>query len=119
MKNALQRANDKYDRDFKEEKARSKEERDRLEDTLQRSHKSMMDRLIEENMNQTRELNEEFMKSKTMMDEQFAELQARFNSLEERFMNRESRPEDVKRIRQLEAVRAITHYTFTFFFANN
>ena len=62
-----------------------------------------MDRLIEENMNQTRELNEEFMKSKELMDDQYAELQTRFNSLEERFMNRESRPEDVKRIRQLEA----------------
>ena len=97
------RANDKYANDFKEEQKRNKEERQQLEDHLQRSHKAMMDRLIEENMNQTRELNEEFMKSKEIMDDQYAELEARFNSLEERFMNRESRPEDIKRIRELES----------------
>ena len=63
----------------------------------------LVDRLIEENAEQTRELNDEFVKARAIMEEQYAELQARFTSLEERFLNRESRPEDVERIRFLEA----------------
>ena len=75
----------------------------RLESDLKASHKMLVDRLIEENAEQTRELNDEFVKARAIMEEQYAELQARFTSLEERFLNRESRPEDVERIRFLEA----------------
>ena len=79
------------------------EERSNLERTLMSDHKSEIQRLNQTHLSETKQLNNEFFEAKQAMENAHHELEGRFKDLEARFLSRESRPEDVERIRFLEA----------------
>lgn len=75
-------------------------------ETLKQAAKLDMDRLLEENLAETRLLSEEFQETKRVMAENASQLSQTVRSWEERYARRESRPEDVNRIAELERLVA-------------
>ena len=51
-------------------------------------------------------MQQEFDQVRAILEEKLATLEGDYSALEERFLTRESRPEDIERIRQLEGVLA-------------
>lgn len=68
---------------------------------LDGAHRNELDQMIDENLRETEKLNEEFIKSQEMMAEQNRLLTERLAQVEDKFANRPSRPEDLKRIEEL------------------
>lgn len=75
-------------------------------ETLKQAAKLDMDRLLEENLAETRLLSDEFEETKRVMTDNAAQLTQTVRSWEERYARRESRPEDVNRIAELERLVA-------------
>jgi len=71
-------------------------------DRMTRERQEEVNSLVEENMRETRALQQEFQKTSTMMNQQRAELEKQLEESEERYRNRPSRPEDLERIRILD-----------------
>jgi len=73
-----------------------------LENTLNEKHSNEMNLLTQGHVDATRQLNDEFYSVKTLMEETHATLEMQYKELQYKFKNRESRPEDLDRIAQLE-----------------
>ena len=73
-----------------------------LENTLNEKHSNEMNLLTQGHVDATRQLNDEFYSVKTLMEETHAALEMQYKELQYKFKNRESRPEDLDRIAQLE-----------------
>ena len=82
-------------RDWEQKHARAMEE-------AEGSHRGEVNALIEDHLKETRALSEEFKMAQAMMLDRTQLLESRYAELEERFMSRESRPEDISRIQALE-----------------
>ena len=64
--------------------------------------KEEMSTLTTSHVEELRRLNNEFFEAKKAMEETHDELQLQYTELKKRFTSRESRPEDLERIRKLE-----------------
>ncbi|TMW64470.1 hypothetical protein Poli38472_011350 [Pythium oligandrum] len=69
---------------------------------LKAAAKRDMDRLLEENLTETKQLSDQFEETKRLMLEKVTFLKQTIVQWEERYARRESRPEDVNRISDLE-----------------
>lgn len=75
--------------------------RDHIE-TLKKAAKQDMDRLLEENLAETKLLSDQFEETKRLMTDKVVFLKQTITEWEDRYARRESRPEDVSRIADLE-----------------
>ncbi|OWZ21175.1 hypothetical protein PHMEG_0004313 [Phytophthora megakarya] len=71
-------------------------------DTLKLAAKCEMDKLLEENLSETKQLSYQFEETRQVMAEKVANLKTIINEWQEKYERRESRPEDVSRIVELE-----------------
>lgn len=71
-------------------------------ETLKKAAKQDMDRLLEENLTETKLLSDQFEETRRLMTDKIALLKQAVSEWEERYARRESRPEDVNRIAELE-----------------
>ena len=71
---------------------------------LTRQQQSEMESLIQDNLVQTKRLNEEFGNTMQLMEEKVTVLKNEVIAWEERYRCRESRPEDVARLMELEHI---------------
>uniref|UniRef100_A0A7S1G7I8 Protein FAM184A/B N-terminal domain-containing protein n=1 Tax=Bicosoecida sp. CB-2014 TaxID=1486930 RepID=A0A7S1G7I8_9STRA len=72
-----------------------------MNDSLNKTHREELDKLLDDHMAETKALQQQFANAQAMHEEQKKVLNARLAELEERFRNRESRPEDIQRIKKL------------------
>jgi len=68
----------------------------------EKRRKADMDRLVEEHVSEMTSLNEEFLRTKSAMEERTQALESQLSELEERYLARESRPEDLQLIARLK-----------------
>ncbi|EEY56324.1 uncharacterized protein PITG_09834 [Phytophthora infestans T30-4] len=78
-----------------------KSSREQVE-TLKLAAKREMDRLLEENLAETKQLSDQFEETRRAMDEKADYLKAAVAEWQDKYGRRESRPEDVARIVELE-----------------
>ncbi|KUF95307.1 Histidine--tRNA ligase [Phytophthora nicotianae] len=78
-----------------------KSSREQVE-TLKLAAKREMDKLLEENLAETKQLSDQFEETRRVMDEKVASLKAAIAEWQDKYARRESRPEDVARIVELE-----------------
>jgi|TARA_B110000090_G_scaffold209292_1_gene265423 hypothetical protein len=73
-----------------------------LETDLKEAHKQELGTLTTTHFEETKRLNDEFLTVKSSMEQMHDELMANYQELKQRFLNRESKPEDLERIAMLE-----------------
>eukprot|EP00501_MAST-03F_sp_TOSAG23-6_P002367 GSMAST32.ASY1.ANO1.2473.1 assembled CDS len=88
--------------EWKEETKRLKQGHSNNTEQMHRQHTEKQDRLIDEHLAETKDLNEQFQKAHKMLLDQQKLLQDRLQAIQEKYENRESRPEDTSRIAELE-----------------
>ncbi|KAG6620733.1 Histidine--tRNA ligase [Phytophthora cinnamomi] len=81
--------------------ALEKSSRDQVE-TLKLAAKREMDKLLEENLAETKQLSDQFEETRRIMAEKVAYLKTTIVEWQDKYARRESRPEDVSRIVELE-----------------
>ncbi|KAG7377592.1 hypothetical protein PHYPSEUDO_011408 [Phytophthora pseudosyringae] len=81
--------------------ALEKTSREQVE-TLKLAAKREMDKLLEENLAETKQLSDQFEETRRVMTEKVAYLKATITEWQDKYARRESRPEDVARIVELE-----------------
>lgn len=75
-------------------------------ETLKKAAKQDMDRLLEENLAETKLLSDQFEETRRLMTDKVVFLKQTIAEWEDRYARRESRPEDVSRIADLERLVA-------------
>lgn len=75
-------------------------------ETLKKAAKQDMDRLLEENLAETKLLSDQFEETRRLMADKVVFLKQTITEWEDRYARRESRPEDVSRIANLERLVA-------------
>ena len=73
-----------------------------LETDLRAAHKEEIELLTNTHINETSALTDEFNQVKNMLKDEYDKLISSYNELKQRFLNRESKPEDLERIAKLE-----------------
>jgi hypothetical protein len=81
--------------------ALEKSAREQIE-TLKLAAKCEMDKLLEENLAETKQLSDQFEETRRVMAEKVAYLKTSINEWQDKYARRESRPEDIARIVELE-----------------
>ncbi|XP_064630713.1 protein FAM184A-like [Lineus longissimus] len=71
------------------------------EEHLAKAHKDELDNITADHLRETEEMLEEFNRAQEMLKDKISELQMGLDEAEERFSNRESRPDDLELIHQL------------------
>jgi hypothetical protein len=77
---------------------------DAMVNRLSHQHEREMEKMVEDHLQQTKALNEEFTHTIRLLEERSSMLKTQLEEVEERYRSRESRPEDISRIAELEHV---------------
>ena len=99
----ISKCEDEISEQTKEARRQRRENEEQAAKTEQ-AHKNEIDTLHAEHKQAADAMQAEFDEVRTTLEEKLATLEGDYSALEERFLTRESRPEDIERIRQLETV---------------
>jgi hypothetical protein len=90
------------DGDLVEEKERAAKALADERARLKREKKEELDAMLEEHLEETKSVHAEFTQAQALLSERNAQLQEQLDDMSHRFINRESREEDISKIKQLQ-----------------